>query len=146
MGKTNELNNLDKKIYNELISNVNIKEIYLKRLITSDVEMPLRKDLKCKVELKYNCVDYKIIEDNIIEFYPKFEIELDIDEISPVSMQFDFRLLYEIINLETYPNEYIEFFMEKNVPINVWPYARELISSFTTRIGYPPLIISPYKG
>ena len=35
-------------------------------------------------------------------------------------------------------------FLSRNVPVNVWPYARELISTMATRLGYPALLIPPY--
>lgn len=39
----------------------------------------------------------------------------------------------------------IDRFVNKNVVINAWPYARELISSTTTRMGFPALVIPTYK-
>lgn len=139
------LDNMDIQVYNKLIENIEIKGIYLKKINTSDIEIPIGESINCRVELKYTCSDYKIV-DKTIEFYPKFKLELKIDNIAPVIIQFDFRLIYEIENIEEYTDEYFDLFMDKNVPINVWPYAREIITSITTRIGYPPLVIAPYKG
>ncbi|WP_052126114.1 protein-export chaperone SecB [Ureibacillus massiliensis] len=39
----------------------------------------------------------------------------------------------------------IETFVENNVPFNAWPYAREIVSSITTRMGFPALIMPTYK-
>lgn len=41
--------------------------------------------------------------------------------------------------------EIIQSFCRLNVPLNAWPYARELISSTTVRMGYPALVIGTYK-
>ncbi|NLB18941.1 MAG: hypothetical protein GX825_09500 [Syntrophomonadaceae bacterium] len=36
-------------------------------------------------------------------------------------------------------------FAQRNLPINIWPYARETISSLTSRMGYPQLTIGVFK-
>lgn len=41
--------------------------------------------------------------------------------------------------------EAIELFVERNVPLNAWPYGREFISQMTTRMGLPSLVIGTYK-
>ncbi|NLJ80285.1 MAG: protein-export chaperone SecB [Firmicutes bacterium] len=38
-----------------------------------------------------------------------------------------------------------KIFLQNNPPLNSWPYAGEIISSLTTRMGFPPLVIEPYK-
>lgn len=48
-------------------------------------------------------------------------------------------------DLEAYKEEF-KLFSKRNVPINIWPYAREIISSITTRMGFPPLIIPTNKN
>lgn len=42
-------------------------------------------------------------------------------------------------------SEELKTFGQRNVLINTWPYAREIISTMTTRLGFPPLIIPTYK-
>lgn len=146
MLKTNEIKGIEKDIYNKLIGEINIEGIYLKRLITSDTELVKDDNISAKVDLKYNCNDYRIIDKDFIEFYPKFKIEITIKDTSPILIQFEFRVLYKLKDISKYNNNYIDLFMSRNVPINVWPYAREIISSITTRMGYPPLIINAFKG
>ena len=41
--------------------------------------------------------------------------------------------------------EIVSIFMQRNVPVNVWPYAREFISSTTVRMGFPALVIGTMK-
>ena len=42
-------------------------------------------------------------------------------------------------------DEELRLFVENNALINAWPYARETISSLTTRMGFPSLSIPSYK-
>ncbi len=37
--------------------------------------------------------------------------------------------------------EIVDAFVARNVPVNVWPYFREIIASVTMRMGLPPLIL-----
>ena len=55
------------------------------------------------------------------------------------------KFLKRLIELDKFDEAYIKFFAQRNVTVNIWPYARELISSLTTRMGYPTLIIEPLK-
>lgn len=41
--------------------------------------------------------------------------------------------------------EQVEDFCKKNVPINAWPYLREIINSCTIRMGVPPLTLKAFK-
>ena len=56
-----------------------------------------------------------------------------------------FMLIYHIDSATDFDDEIKDIFLTNNPPLNIWPYAREAISSMTTRMGLPPLIIEPYK-
>lgn len=56
-----------------------------------------------------------------------------------------FMLIYHSASEINFDDEIKEIFLKSNPPLNIWPYAREIISSMTTRMGLPPLIIEPYK-
>lgn len=57
-----------------------------------------------------------------------------------------FLLSYSYDDEITLTEEMIERFIKVNVPLNAWPYGRELISSTTSRMGYPSLFISTLKS
>jgi len=40
------------------------------------------------------------------------------------------------------PADLREYFVNINGPIMLWPYMRELVTSITTRAGYPPLVLT----
>ena len=78
-----------------------------------------------------------------------FKVEAGIEKNKPI---FDIKFIYLIEytlkekDLSEVENIIISKFTEKNTPVNIWPYARELISSVTTRMGYPAFIIKPFIG
>ena len=136
----------DTNIYNNFIKGVNIQLITLKSVnINNDIALQNINNLS--VELKY---DNDIFEknENSIEVFPHFIVNItpnnqDANEL--LKIEFTFSISYSISDLSNYGQEYIDYFLSRNVPINIWPYARELISSFTIRMGYPALIIEPFR-
>ena len=36
-------------------------------------------------------------------------------------------------------------FVERNVPVNVWPYIREIVTTMTAKMGLPPLVLPTLK-
>ena len=131
-----------KEKYNNFIKDIHITSINVKSLFIDDVKLP--EDEELSVELIYSCDEFEKIN-NLIEFYPMFQVTIKDKMKGLVNINFKFSVSYSVLNLSEYENQYIEKFQEKNLPVNVWPYARELVSSLTTRIGYPALIIEPFK-
>lgn len=136
---------IDNKIYNSMVKNVVIKNICLKNLELSDVIYPDKDNVQLEVQMKYKCDEFNAAT-NVIEFYPKFDVKVNYDEKELFSIKFTMRAVYALAEEDKYEDEYIQEFINRNVPINVWAYAREIISSMTTRIGYPAIFIEPYIG
>lgn len=138
---------IKKEKYINMIENVNIKKICLKNIFLEDVEFPNDNEEKLEVNLEYGCNEFELAQNNddLIIFYPEFMLKIISKKKETVNLKFKMSVIYNIKNIKNYEQEYIIKFMENNLPINVWPYARELISSLTTRIGYPALMIEPYR-
>lgn len=66
-----------------------------------------------------------------IEFVLELKYSLEIEDVQDIMLELK--------------NE-VNQFVHQNVPINAWPYARETISSMTTRMGLPPLVIPALKN
>ncbi|GMO00749.1 hypothetical protein [Parageobacillus thermoglucosidasius] len=99
----------------------------------------------------------EVITGIVIMDYKKQDIER-IKKIIPVNaenkvfdIEFSYILEYRLqksndIHLEKEGlEEAIKLFVQRNVPVNIWPYARELISQLTMSMGFPPLLIGTYK-
>ncbi|MBP1888917.1 preprotein translocase subunit SecB [Clostridium moniliforme] len=139
---------MDNKKYSEFIKNLEIMDIRLNEVNTKCLKYIEEIDSSLEVELTYECKDIEVKTINEINMYPKFNVKLkseDGDEVCLV-LNLKFNIKYSVKNLDSFSREYVQHFTDKNVPINIWPYAREIISSITSRMGYPSLIISPYKG
>lgn len=137
---------LDPNIYKDLVSEININEIDIFKLNISKVNKELKNNKSIEIKREFKIEDYKV-KDDILEVYPYFHIigflEGNPEEIA-FDIEFTYCVEYEKENLNKFEDIYIKFFTRRNVPVNIWPYARELISSLTNRIGYQTLIIEPY--
>ncbi len=58
-------------------------------------------------------------------------------------MSWQFNLLYSIKNAIN--ENLFEIFKKRNIPVNLHPYARELIQSSLTRVGLPPFTLPVFE-
>ena len=135
--------------YNNFVKNIRIDKIKLKKLLVDTIdndEEISKKNVPLSVNLVYTANNYEL-KDNKLCINVNFSVETK-EECQNIVFKINF--IYKIeyvlknIKLSDVGEENIENFININVPINIWPYAREIISSITTRMGYSPLIIEPY--
>lgn len=112
--------------------------------IKNDIVEQFYEELEFKVHILFDVFVYHAdnleeqadkIDDNDVLFNIKFTLES--------TYNFDLSEIEDSLN--SYEDE-LDKFAKRNVPINTWPYAREIISSITTRMGFPPLIIPTNKN
>lgn len=146
---------MDAKQYGEFVRCIELQDIFL---VQSNVQREwFKAELpSITVELKSNP---ELIALNETEFNVKVNFivmtttqpEQTLEKENILTMTFSYNLLYSITGFdqtELSPkekNEILELFCKRNVPINIWPYAREYISSMTVRMGFPALIIGTKK-
>lgn len=144
MSEPKEEQLLDPQIYKCLVQNLReIKAINLKSLTISNVNHNLEGNLA--VDLSYNYSDH-IIKDDSFSVCTKFFIKAYCkEEQNNIAFQIEFELsiIYLIKDIKEFDRKYIDLYKKINMPLHVWPYARELVSSLTTRMGFAPLVIEP---
>lgn len=140
--------------YTELINNIDLKAIDLLEL--NCIQYP--KTSKSYGENKSNNVDeinvsansnfsgYDIKNNDLVCF-PTFTLQSKNGEDDIFSIKIKYSVIYELnLDLNSVEDSVIEKFLEKNLPINIWPYMRELVSSLTVKMGYPSLVLPVYKS
>lgn len=134
---------LSQEIYRDLVRGININAINVHSMNISTKNSKLKESKSIDIDNKFGIDKYNIDGDKL-EVYINFNIkacEKNYEDKIGFVIDFTYCIEYEKENLEQFDEEYIKFFTQRNVPVNIWPYARELISSLTTRMGYPTLII-----
>lgn len=136
--------------YRQFIKGLELKNVTLERLDTIRL-----------LEPKEGVLRYSLSNDSIVKRYEGTTLDIsagfkviatnnqneDSDNNGPHLFEIEIIFIINYTNRSCImlPDKDLERFLNTNVPLNVWPYARELISSITTRMGYPPLLIVPYK-
>ena len=149
---------MDKKFYNELIQRIEIEDIALGDVMIKKNHEFLQ-DVGGAIEVDVNFYpSVPVIVGTQLWAKGDFQVNADSREsadgvsIPAFSLEFDITVRFSIqtddehlpFDFADYTNE-LEEFASRNLPINLWPYAREFISSMTARMGFPPLFIGMYK-
>lgn len=134
---------MDRERYSRFIEGLDLRQIYLLSLSCSrQVDLEGERWL---VDLtpEFQIVDSDKSEEIMVEARLRANAHHQKEQM--VVVDATFMLIYHSASETKFDDEIKEVFLKNNPPLNVWPYAREVISSMTTRMGLPPLIIEPYK-
>ncbi|SHH44242.1 preprotein translocase subunit SecB [Caloranaerobacter azorensis DSM 13643] len=145
-----EQKSINKDKYAKLVRNIDINQLNLVELYSKKYVTALYNNenlTKIKVDIKHRS-GLKSVQDN--SFITEFKTEI-FSETEKGEKIFNIFVVYEIvyslrenIDLNELKDE-VEFFVFRNVPVNIWPYIRETVSSVTTKMGFQPLVLEPLK-
>jgi preprotein translocase subunit SecB len=131
-------------VYNDLIKNIALESVQLFNLECNqyNVSQPGLANIDVQMEMK----SIKREAERVI-IPAQFNITAFVKETGESLFEFKFiyNLYYELPIDKTYDDIYLEEFAKVNAPINIWPYAREMASNLTSRMGFPALYIPLYK-
>jgi len=138
-------NKIDPKKYNDLIKNIEILDIKLRQLSckNSDDIFDMEESNKIKITIKSKVESIEKLENLLI-----FKKSFTVIGKSKNKTLLNIKAVYEIIyakNKEIWrPN--LLAIANLNVPVNVWPFFRELCYSLTSRMGIPALTLPVRRG
>lgn len=100
--------------------------------------------IELQVDFKVKVFTFFDIEEEVkVEGVKEEEKLFTINSVLSLKYVLDFENIDDLLSEDI--DSVIEIFVERNVKINAWPYVREIVSNMTTRMGFPQLIIPPYK-
>lgn len=139
-------NIVDRKVstdkYTEFIKQLDIKNIRLVDLKLTKVDLDYTPELSgvnWKASARYENIKDKI---NIFHTYGVKISEKASDQLK-AQLSMTFCVTYSS-NIQM-NDEIFKLFIKRNLPINTWPYFRELTQSITLRIGWPAFIAPKYE-
>jgi len=135
----------DIKKYNNLVKNIDLLDIKLRSVNCKNDDAIFDDKVFQKLNIKVNGnVETVSKSDGTINYKKKFSLKAKFGNkiILNINAVYDVIYLLEIEASE----EYLKYFGERNVPINVWPFFRELCYSITSRMGIPPLTLPVIRG
>jgi hypothetical protein len=138
--KKSEQPQMSPKDYFEMLKGIALEELYLDEC-AAQVK---RGKIKSGQALPYSWdhdVSHKVLSENLLRAKHRFEL------VAPAGSKKDFALKISCTFILMYsskqelPEEFLKIFSERNVPLNTWPYFRELVQSMTQRMNIPPLVL-----
>lgn len=139
--------------YNRLVQAVELNEIALTDL-RHRRKLLLRRPLAVEYALKIRLVsssDQEIVAraDLLVSAFPTQNEEQENNEektVPDVSIKLTYHVRYTLHQSEFRPSrELARQFVERNVPINVWPFMRETVAALTAKMGLEPLLLPTLK-
>ncbi|WP_156039539.1 hypothetical protein [Deinococcus marmoris] len=133
---------LDPLIYNNFIASLQLSRIELSELHAKAVQHSLE-ELTLQVGSKFSISCPRKDEESFT-----VEAQLGLDFLSDTDE--DLGSLVCIYRLEyasdiPLTDEIFAHFSQRNVPLNVWPFIREMVMNITQRFGWSGFVLPPYK-
>lgn len=141
---------IDTDAYKDLVKAVELEELFIVDLHSTrrvDVDFPLRL-----------ISDFSIGEPELLDSAIVVEATLDLSadardvpsetlDDPMVQIKMTWRVVYSLTdkNPREIEAKLVQEFVKRNVPLNVWPYARAAVTSATAQMGLPPLVLETYK-
>lgn len=140
LDKEPEQPQISPQAYFEMLKGITLEDLYLNEC-TALVE---KGKVASRETLPYSWddeVSYKMLSMSLLQAIHTFEL------IAPAGSKKDRALKISCTFVLTYSSkqnltdEFLKIFSARNVPINTWPYFRELVQSMTQRMNIPPLVL-----
>jgi preprotein translocase subunit SecB len=135
--------------YNELIDGIELLDIYLgsaqfKRHAFPDPDVyPEVKAIFSRGKSSYKACDGELCVDQEVSFLLEEVSEDRKKNRKMFDLKGVFTLVYHISG--EMDDEVFELFKKRNIPVNMHPYARELIQSMMQRAGLPSFVLPTFK-
>jgi len=133
--------------YRKLVELVQLEQLALTELQHRRVESELRVPLTVSTEFRVEPVTVepgRLVARAYFDFRAKTVAPEDGDEEPQVEIRMVWRVQYALQNpgdVELDIQVLGPEFLERNVPINVWPFIRETLASLTAKMGAPPYLL-----
>lgn len=132
--------------YDDLIEAVELNQLHVADIvckrITDEIHWPL------KVDISFSPGEPTIVEGAVVA-YPVFEFRAMSEKTDEdtVVIRLVWRLVYTMTDrkVEEFDEGLIRAFFERNIPINVWPQARMMVTFLTSEMGLPPYVLQALK-
>lgn len=129
--------------YREFIKTIELRDIKLIELNTHIIEEQPTTDNVLKVDIK-TTNEHKIFN-NILIFYVNYILTMKQSKKVVLKIKAIYKVDYELLKRIEIDEKTIDFFSEMNLPLNVWPFFRELCNDITAKMRIPSLVLPLLK-
>lgn len=132
------------KKYNEFIHSLELVDIYVAELTFKRLKnIPENNQIPVKVTLKSTKNEYKRVKTNLYEITHRVLFKLEYVEESQEKLFFELKVTFKLFYRSKHElnDEIFKIFVEKNIPVNVFPFLREIVCNSMYRAGLSPILI-----
>lgn len=129
--------------YKEFIEAIELRDIKLIELNTHIAEEQPTTDNTLKVDIKMTN-EHKILN-NMLIFYVNYILAMRQSKKVVLKIKAKYKVDYELLKKIEIDEKTIDFFSEMNLPLNVWPFFRELCNDVTAKMRIPSLVLPLLK-
>jgi preprotein translocase subunit SecB len=136
------------KRYNEFIHSLELIDIYVAELTFKRLEnIPEDKQIPVKVIVKPTKNEYKKAGTDLYEITHRVLFRLEYVEEEQEKLFFELKVTFKLFyrSKRELNDEIFKIFVERNIPINVFPFLREIVCNSMYRAGLPPILIPLMK-
>jgi len=140
--KNIEKKNIAPELYRKILNGLELKNLYL-TLCNSNID---RINISPEATIKIDDeAMFTKSENKEIEVIHKYSIEAknQTSKKKFLNIKCEYRLIFT--SSEDFTEEFFEIFKKANLPINSWPFFRELVYNMTSRMYIPPLALPLIK-
>lgn len=132
---------IDAQEYSKLLKRIEIKDCYLKRLQSFCSSRKIGG--RAAFNFNEDVGQFSVVEESA-SVEVKYSLEVNSDDLNVLQLNADFVLAYSVEG--ELPEAFFVIFRSYTVPLQSFPYIRELAHSLTSRMGLPPLILPLRKN
>ncbi len=132
------------KKYNEFIHSLELVDIYAAELTFKRLEsFPENNQIPVKVTIKSTKNEYKKIKTDLYEITHRVLFKLEYVEESQEKLFFELKVTFKLFYRSKHElnDEIFKIFVKRNIPVNVFPFLREIVCNSMYRAGLPPILI-----
>ncbi|MCK4278469.1 MAG: hypothetical protein KAW82_04710 [Desulfurellaceae bacterium] len=136
--------------YKEFIEAIELRDIKLIELNTHIAEEQPTTDNTLKVDIK-TTNEHKILNNpsangrDMLIFYVNYILAMKQSKKVVLKIKAKYKVDYELLKKIEIDEKTIDFFSEMNLPLNVWPFFRELCNDVTAKMRIPSLVLPLLK-
>ncbi len=132
------------KKYNEFIHSLELVDIYIAELTFKRLkDIPENNQVRVKVTIKATKNEYKKVETDLYEITHRVLFKLEYVKEGHRNLFFELKVTFKLFYRSKHEltDEIFKIFVERNVPVNVFPFLREIVCNSMYRTGLPPILI-----
>jgi len=136
MQKISNETKMEPKEYNKLLKHINISNVILKEIKSTLHKFSI--DEKAKLEFEESAHVVELTDD-----IANIEISYSLKAIAKRRRIFVINAKYIVVfgSDRPIPKEFFDIYNEISLPLQTFPYFRELVNSTISKMGLPPLIL-----